>query len=105
MKKVLISPGYGAGWSTWYGGNDEARKAMLQWPPLVEAAERGDTIDEKHPAVQSMVEHFTEKGWQIPYMGSCLAQLSVVEVNGPFCIEEYDGWESLRTTYDFETLD
>ncbi len=54
MPKVLYSPGFGAGWSTW--NIKPFQKIMLTWPPLIEAVERGDDITEDHPAILSMVD-------------------------------------------------
>lgn len=40
MRKILYSPGYGAGWTSWEG-NLELKKFMLEYAPLVEYLENG----------------------------------------------------------------
>lgn len=39
MRKVLYSPGFGAGWSTWCHGDKAARLLLMEFPPLVAAVE------------------------------------------------------------------
>lgn len=39
MRKILYSPGYGAGWSTWGGDTPEQKKFMLEYKPFIEALE------------------------------------------------------------------
>lgn len=79
--KVLISPGFGAGWSTW---NDSE---MAVDKDLIELFEHGCTIDE-------MVELCVAKGYGEPYMGG-FGKLEVTEVpkGCHFQIKEYDGSE------------
>jgi len=69
---------------------------MMDFPPLVEAIEREDDIDESHPAIHNMIQVIKEAGGDSPYLGG-LRGLYIVEVTGPFSIEEYDGAESIRT--------
>ena len=80
--KVLISPGYGAGWSTW---NDSG---MAVDKDLIELFERGCTEDE-------MADLCVKKGYtDEPYMGG-FGKLEVAEVpqGCHFRINEYDGSE------------
>lgn len=115
VKKVLVSKGFGAGWSTWNEthGKDLAEDAELI--RMVEAGEhRGRTtykaleqsgitdslnygkgeqeIQASH-AFALRACHIT--GGDVPYMGG-VADLEVVEVNGPYRITEYDGAESIE---------
>lgn len=86
--KVLISPGFGAGWSTW----NDSRMAIDK--DLIELFERGCTEDE-------MASLCLKKGYGDgdfpPYMGGFL-DLEVTEVPSGchFKIEEYDGAESIE---------
>lgn len=88
--KVLISPGYGAGWSTW---NDSG---MAVDKDLIELFERGCTEDE-------MADLCIKKGYTDgvtdgpPYMGG-FGNLKIVEVpmGRFFKIEEYDGSEYIE---------
>lgn len=88
---VLISPGFGAGWSTW--GDDEQRDAALFDARFVAAAEAGVTdID---PLVKEVFgdEYFHTEGW-----GDIA--IAWLPVGTAFTVEEYDGSESLRIVSD-----
>lgn len=83
---VLVSPGYGAGWSTWTSvGGDVA----LHSPELVEAVEAGATADELKALVARLFPNAYKGG---------VAQLRVewVKLGQRFRIVEYDGNESLE---------
>lgn len=60
MRKILYSPGYGAGWSTWGGNTTAQKKFMLEYKPFIEALEReGDDVyaaDLLENAVHAIVE-------------------------------------------------
>lgn len=90
--KVLISPGYGAGWSTWEGAGlaTDAR--------LIEAFERGISALE-------MQELCADLGYGDVYMGG-FKNLTVVEVpkGTIFRIKEYDGFESIEVFDDSDWL-
>ena len=81
--KVLISPGYGVGWSTW---NDSG---MAIDKDLIELFERGCTEDEM--ANLCIKKDYTDDP---PYMGG-FENLEVVEVpmGCHFRVNEYDGSE------------
>ena len=93
--KVLISPGFGAGWSTW---ND---RDMAVDKDLIELFERGCTEDE-------MADLCVKKGYtdgvtnSPPYMGG-FENLKVKEVPQGcyFKIDEYDGSEYI-TIFEVE---
>ncbi len=82
--KVLISPGYGAGWSTWN------KPEMAFDRRLIQAVERGITEDDMKKLCESL-------GYENPYMGG-FAALEVVDVPSGFIfkIEEYDGSEYIE---------
>jgi hypothetical protein len=92
-RKILYSPGYGAGWVSWEH-DDDNRKLMLTYPPLVEAVERGDKITEAHPAIQSLLAEIKEAGRDEPYLCG-IDQLRVYNATGRVIIDEYDGNESV----------
>jgi hypothetical protein len=84
--KILVSPGYGAGWSTW---TSEHRDFALFDPGLIEMAERGASVDEVDAYIASRLgpgEHFFTGGWD---------DIQVVEVHGDFRVTEYDGNEDV----------
>lgn len=98
LRKILISGGFGAGWTTWTS-DEIARTIMLDYPPLVEALEAGEEVTDEHPAIQSMLEAIEEAGGHAPYLGG-LEGLYVAKVEGPFRITEYDGAERVETFED-----
>lgn len=124
MNKILISPGYGAGWSTWNSNpNPEVRKFILTYPPLIEYVEQGGTFSEAetrikyepdnetriltalHPVLRQFLEDLQEKFPEADYfyLGGA-RDLEVFEVDGPFRIEEYDGFESVTVASDLISL-
>ena len=94
-RKILVSYGWGAGWSTW-SSCEIATEIMLSYAPLVKAIEADEEVGEAHPSVVSMLAAIGAAGGESPYLGG-LEGLVVVEVEGPFCVEEYDGNENIRT--------
>ena len=60
MRKILYSPGWGAGWSTW--NSSIPTKFICEYQPIIEALEKGEDLigeydvykDESllHPSVQ-----------------------------------------------------
>lgn len=88
---VLISPGFGAGWSTWSHGQDS--EALLFDSRLVDAVLAKMPEDE-------FVEYCRSLGYD-QYMGGA-SDLEVVwlEQGTRFVVEEYDGSESIRTFDD-----
>lgn len=82
--KVLISPGYGAGWSTWNC------KEMAIDEDLITAFENGCTGKE-------MEELCIKKGYRDPYVrGFGDLVVEEVPVGSLFKIVEYDGSESIE---------
>ena len=95
-KKILFSPGYGAGWSTW--ADPDYRELVLTWAPLIRAVEAGETITANHPAVISLVD-------QVPnfHTGGC-GRLKVVTITKPCRIAEYDGYETVEYLDEFDDV-
>lgn len=94
--KILISPKYGAGWSTWFTGNRKQKKAVLTWEPLIAAVERGERVNDEHEAFKSLVEHLKSTGHDGYVYPGGLRDIKVEDVMGRFRIHEYDGSESVR---------
>lgn len=117
MKKLLYSPGFGAGWTTWEG-NDEVRRFMASYEPLVEFIEgvgkfeRGEceivyslsepdvppSLDKLHPVLREFAEECQRRFGDIPYLGGA-RDLQVLTVGDDERVrfEEYDGNESYVT--------
>lgn len=102
-REVLISPGFGAGWSTWvcsYGDNQgEAKRFALFYQPLIDAIKdaQSKSIDDGSfaKALAQFKREFEEKFGDEPYCGGA-RDLRVVEVDGPFIVREYDGSETIQ---------
>jgi hypothetical protein len=107
-----VSPGFGAGWSTWADG--AAAKFALTYAPFIEYLEAnpGASLpeDEDDPLVAKFREDLAaavgEEEAPYFYIGG-IDDLVVVDVDGPFVIDEYDGHESVRTptSHDWYTPD
>lgn len=83
---ILVSYGYGAGWSTWNGNNEE----MLFDTFLVDACEKSN-IDFK------AIEEYCEKKYPDAFLGGlCDLELMWVPKGKKFRITEYDGSEGIE---------
>jgi hypothetical protein len=89
---VLVSRGYGAGWSTW---TDEVETYLFH-PKLVQMVE-----EERHSEITTeWMEQ--ELGLDVSYTGGTDGlEIEWVPVGTKFVIHEYDGHESLKTIDDF----
>ena len=92
---VLISPGYGGGWSTWC--EDNQREAALFDRRFVEAAEAG--VEDIEPIAKEVFgedAYFFCGGWSD-------IKIVWVPIKTRFRVEEYDGSERLQEmdAYDF----
>jgi len=91
---VLVSPGYGAGWSTWaYAGDEDNRDFMLFDPTLVAMVERGDSVE--------AIESYVKSKHPNTYCGGA-DDLTIewLPVGTAFRIHEYDGSESVEVRDD-----
>ena len=99
-RKILYSPGFGAGWSTW--NSDEVARYMLTYQPIIDALERGEKMDVDHPAVKQLQADCLEK-FEKDYV--CVlgaSTLKVMTVHGRVRIHEYDGSESVEVEGDYD---
>ncbi len=61
MRKILYSPGYGVGWTTWYSSDNKAKILfMLEYVPFIEALEdpHGDKTLDIIPETKYQVRDF-----------------------------------------------
>ena len=87
---VVVSPGFGAGWSTWsYCGEEDYRDFMLFDPTLVDMVERGESAETIETYVTSM-HPGTYCG------GADGLTIQWLTVGTAFRIHEYDGSESVE---------
>ena len=88
---VLISPGFGAGWSSWSHG--EGTEALLFDSRLVDAVLAKMPLEEFIALCESLgYDHY--KG------GAGDLEVVWLEPGTRFVVEEYDGSESIRTFDD-----
>ena len=91
---VLVSPGYGAGWSTWaYRVDEDNPGFMLHDPTLVTMVERGDSVE----AIEAYV---TAKHPDTYCGGADDLTIQWLPVGTAFRIHEYDGYESVEIRDD-----
>jgi len=106
MKKILVSPGFGAGWSTWNSG--DVAKYMLTYKPIIDYLESGGRfpdithIKEKDmpPLLKQLQLECKEKFGEDYVCVLGADDLVVKKVKGKFIINEYDGCESIQTVED-----
>lgn len=84
-KKVLVSPGYGAGFATWAHGD---KKKLAEDPELIAMVEAGTQYSERFRARAEEICSYVCLGG--------VSQLVVEEVTGPYRIEVFDGCESIE---------
>lgn len=89
MRKVVISPSYGAGWYTW---NSELGAEILFDEGLVALVESREL---------EKAEAYAKEKWPSAYVGG-LKDAEVIQVSGEFIIDEYDGFESIILKNDTE---
>jgi len=88
---VLISPGFGAGWSTW--AHDGENEALLFDSRLVDAV-LAEMPEDKFVALCESLGYQNYKG------GAGDLEVYWLEPGTRFTVEEYDGSESIRTFDD-----
>ena len=82
---VMISPGFGAGWSTW---NTEIRDALLFDPEIAQAVLDGDKVKAEIIAARKF------PGGR--FGGARYLTVEWLDKGTAFEVEEYDGSESLH---------
>lgn len=96
MSKILYSPGYGAGWSSWNSG--ETGRFMLTYAPIVDFIEAGgEFTSTDHPLLVALAAECLAR-FGTDYV--CLlgaTDLRVWSGEGRVRVEEYDGSESVVT--------
>ena len=101
QRKILYSPIYGAGWSSWNTG--DVAKYMLTYQPIIEHLEAGGG-----PVPDSLLEQLQRECLEkfgtehVCVLGA--KDLKVWTGEGPVRIEEYDGAESVVQPSDYEWM-
>ena len=87
---VLVSPGHGAGWSTWtYCVEEDDPGFMMFDPTLVAMVERGASAEE----IEAYVKSKYPDGY---YGGADGLTIEWLPVGTQFRVHEYDGSETLE---------
>lgn len=97
MRKLLYSPGFGAGWTTWHHGSKEEMMFMLTYQPFIDILENKKEIKEKDE--EKFEEDWKEKFPESypPYTGGvCNLTIYYCEDDVLIKIREYDGSESVE---------
>ena len=100
---VLVSPGYGAGWSTWGWAELAYDKRVVEfWLAHKDDREWMRQLDarwDETPALDDARAFFASIGYEeCPYMGGFVScRLEFVKPGEPWKIREYDGYEHLET--------
>jgi len=111
-RKILYSPKFGAGWTTWNSSSKELEKYLLTYQPIIDFLEGGGVFShtqtrvdytEKnkpiykgvHPILKKLHQECLKKFSALIYMGGAEG-LAVMEVTGRVHIDEYDGSESVE---------
>ena len=98
MPKILISSGFGAGWSSLADCNKA--KAVAEYQPIINYIENGgdpSQLNASHPLVLQMMKDLKLDFF---YAGGA-SGLEVQETSGPYKIDDYDGADYLVTPEDF----
>lgn len=83
---VLISGGFGAGWSTWNDAEIAYDKRIVEY-----------WLNES-PSSDEMANFVESLGYRKPYMGGYDSlRIKYIPRGDMFCIHEYDGAESIET--------
>lgn len=90
---VLVSPGYGAGWSTWNAGT--VGEVLLYDPETVHWVLNGKPADSR-PVLEPRFP-----GIYVCDLGLDDLEVFWVEQGTKFRIEEHDGYENLLTEEDY----
>lgn len=100
---VLVSVGFGAGWSTWNTVDEELAEALLFDADVVKMVLEGRE-DEIEDFVTAKYKDKADDGWLVT-AGAKDLDVEWVDKGERFVIDEYDGAESLvreKETYWYE---
>ena len=85
---VLVSPGFGAGWYTEHGIEE-----LIFHPKIVELVEQ----DNRHEITEELCKKLLNTDKYICTFGASNLKIFWINIGDKFIIEEYDGWEDIKT--------
>ena len=104
--KILITNDFGAGWSTWNTPNEDLRKFLLTYQPIIDFIEAGNTFthndchnpNEVHPLLQQLTKDITDRWEDLYFYLGGAENLTVrdIEQGSAFRVNDYDGKESIE---------
>lgn len=118
-RKILYSPSYGAGWTSWESDPD-IKRFMLTYQPIIDYLEAGNDFKNcdlykikyppslpQHPlnpeilphCLQQFIAECIEKFNKVPTLGGA-RDLKVETVEGLVKIDDHDGYENIEHCYD-----
>jgi len=111
MRKVLYSPGFGAGWSTWNACNKEQKLWLCEYKPFINYLEEHGEMPKLPNDGWTDGYDVTDLGMQvmrdwkaafpdapIPYLGGMKSlNVAYLEDHEQYRIDEYDGRETVVT--------
>ena len=94
---VLVSSGYGAGWSTWGDERLAYDKRVVEWYIAHSTQDFCDKVQGRNtPEYLMAVDFFSSIDFDTPYFGGYKpGMIRWVPVGKKWTIDEYDGYESL----------
>lgn len=116
MRKILYSPGYGAGWTTWNDG--DVASYMLTYQPIIDFLEAGNRFTDadtrtggargdaaylpSHPLLRQLQKECKKKFGEDHVCVLGADSLRVATVGGRVRLHEYDGSESYEGEGEYE---
>lgn len=106
MRKILYSPGYGAGWTSWHNGSRKELQFMLQYQPFIDFLEDDNEFPESEkeienlPVVKQFINDWINKfETRLPYLGG-LTDLAIEEVDDGCLVRitDHDGYEEIEVS-------
>jgi len=96
VRKIIYSPGYGAGWSTWL--HNVPTDFACEYEPLIEAIENEEDINADHEVMKQFTKEAEEKFDTTIYDSTMnnYFEIKEIEDDEEYKISVYDGNESVE---------
>ena len=95
-RKILVSPGYGAGWSSWCEDH-KAAQFVAEYEPIIEFLDNGGKKNSrKFDKLIDDLQDIVKEKYDVDFYAGGTTGLEVRWVNGPYRIVDYDGAEKVE---------